>query len=45
MFVATRAVVGTVGAAFEEASPLLGAREFEDALTALIERCFVVGGK
>jgi AcrR family transcriptional regulator len=45
MFVATRAVVGTVGAAFEEASPLLGAREFEDALTALIERCFVAGGK
>lgn len=41
MFVATRAIVGTIGAAFEEASPLLGTVEFENDLTALAERCFV----
>lgn len=41
MFVAARALVGTMRAAFEEASPLLGTKEFEDTLTNLIEHCFV----
>lgn len=45
MFVATRAVVGTISAAFEEASPLLGTQKFEDELTALAERCFVPAGR
>ncbi len=45
MFVATRAVVGAIRAAFEEESPLLGTRAFEDELTALVERCFVPVGK
>lgn len=40
MFVATRAIVGAVGAAFEEASPLLDSPAFEDDLTALAEACF-----
>jgi AcrR family transcriptional regulator len=41
MFVAARALVGTMRAAFEEASPFLGTKEFEDTLTNLIEHCFV----
>ena len=41
MFFATRALVGAIGAAFEEASPLLDASQFEDKLTTLVERCFL----
>ncbi len=40
MYVATRALAGTIRAAFEEESPLLDMPEFEDQLTALVDRCF-----
>jgi len=40
MFVATRAVVGLLRAAFEESAPLLGTPQFEDELTAMAEGCF-----
>lgn len=44
MYVVTRAVVGIVRAVFEETSPLLDTQEFEDELTALIERRFSSAG-
>jgi AcrR family transcriptional regulator len=37
LFVATRAIIGVLRAAFEEQSPLLGQPELEDELAALVE--------
>lgn len=45
MFVAMRALVGAVRAAFEEESPLLDTPEFEDHLTALVESFLAPGRK
>jgi AcrR family transcriptional regulator len=43
-FVATRAAVGIVRAAFQENSALLGTQEFEDELTYMLDRSFVSAG-
>jgi hypothetical protein len=37
LFVASRAIIGVLRAAFEEQSPLLGQPELEDELAALVE--------